>query len=172
MESFLGDELGVLASGFQPTVFVDIGSPYKFFGESNLGWYVLYSFRHFDADKQLVGESKESLDLGTSASGYMMYLTPVIFLGSRGDEASTRFRIGMGAGVGYVNASGDIVYTETDELERHDIDISNASYTFGILMEGMQHNVLIRVSAQIGMFNEGGLSYETPDISVDIGYVF
>jgi hypothetical protein len=78
----------------------------------------------------------------------------------------------MGAGVGYVNASGDIVYTETGELDRHDIDISSAAYTFGILMEGMKHSILIRVSAQIGMFNDGGLSYEVPDISVDIGYVF
>lgn len=171
-ESFRGDEFGTLSSGFQPTVLVDIGSPYRYFGGSDFGWYVLYAFRHFDAGEQLVGENKSSQDLGTSASGYTMYLTPMIFWGPAKEIESTIVKIGAGAGIGYIKASGDVIFTETGDMERHQINISDAAFTVGLLMEAIKKSFLIRVSAGIGMVNKGGLYYEVPDIAVELGYVF
>ncbi len=171
-ESFWGDEFGTLSSGFQPTILVDIGSPYQYFGQSDFGWYVLCAFRHFDTDKQLVGASNSSQELGTSASGYMMYLTPMIFWGPSKDDELPTFKIGAGAGIGYINASGDVIFTETDEMERHKIDISDAAFTVGLLMEAVRNSLLFRFSAGIGMVSKGGIYYEVPDLAVEFGYVF
>jgi hypothetical protein len=171
-ESFWGDEYGTLSSGFQPTVLVDIGSPYRYFGGSDFGWYVLYAFRHFNADTQLVGDDKNSQDLGTSAKGYMMYLTPMIFWGPAKEIDATAVKIGAGAGIGYVNASGDVIFTETDDMERHHIDISDAAFTVGLSMEAIRKSFLVRIAAGIGMVNKGGLYYEVPDIAIELGYVF
>jgi len=171
-ESFWGDEFGTLSSGFKPTVLVDIGSPYRYFGESDFGWYVLYSFRHFDMEEQLVGESNSSQDLGTSASGYMMYLTPTLFWGPSKEGESPAVKIGAGAGVGYINANGEVIFTENEEMERHTIDISDAAFTVGLLMEAVKNSLLFRFTAGIGMVNKGGLYYEVPDLAVEFGYVF
>ena len=78
------DSLGTLTSSFRPSLFINAGTPYKYFKDFNFGYNFIVGYSNFDMKRQEV--DLDDIDLGTSANGYYLYAMPTLFY-NLGDKA-------------------------------------------------------------------------------------
>ena len=167
------DDKGTLGEDLSYSPFVLLGSPYRFFGDSNFGTYVEYGISGFSLNKQIVNDSL--VDLGTSVNGWHVFVTPAIFynIGDRavsGDKGRS-LKLGIGVGIGYVDARGDIIFTETTQ-ERHTFNINGLGLGISILADMRWRNLMVRASAGGASVDQGELAYDSLRVAIDVGYVF
>jgi hypothetical protein len=113
---------GTLTEGMYTTFFLSLGSPYRYFSESsNFGFYFEFGLSNFKMDSQEVGS--DEVDLGTSARGNYIYITPLVFY-NFGDKNPKKhsLKLGLGVGIGYLKSEGDIVFTDDPSLPKHKFD--------------------------------------------------
>ena len=113
--------------------------------------------------------------MGTSVKGKFLYITPIIFY-NWGDAVFKNgkghaFKIGLGLGLGYLQAKGNIVFTETTS-ETVNIDINDIATTFAMMLVYRFNNVSIRFRG-----NSPGVSYEDTNYDIiesamDVRYIF
>lgn len=169
------DTLGTLSGEFVTTVFLTFGSPYKYCGESNAGYYFQYGFSNFSMNTQEV--DLEDVDLGTSAKGFFVYATPVFFynFGDKHfvDGKGKAFKAGFGIGLGYLTAKGDIIFTNTTS-ETHTFDISSdvLSMAYYVLFDFRVNNWIFRAYGGGPEITTKDFDYNLFDFSFDIGYTF
>ena len=127
---------GTLSEEFSYAPYIILGSPYKYFGESNWGGLMEYSFSTFNLSQQTVND--ELVDLGTSVKGYDVFVTPTVFYSFFGQNPSIKYDhtliTGLGICIGYLKATGDIIFTESTQ-ERHEIDVSGPGLAVSIFMD-------------------------------------
>ena len=164
---------GTLSEDFTSAPFIILGSPYRYFGASNWGALMEYSFSGFQLNQQLVND--ELVDLGTSIKGYYAYITPTLFYSFKGQQShanpESAIITGLGLGLGYLNASGDIVFTETTQ-QRLDIDISGMALTVSGFVDYRTGNFMSRISVGLTSLTENELDYDSFGFAWDFGYVF
>ena len=165
--------LGTLSEDFSYAPFIFLGSPYRYFGDSNWGGYMEYGFSGFRLNQQLVND--ELVDLGTSVTGWHVFVTPNFFYNFGDKHAYVNqgysLKIGVGVGAGYVNASGDVILTETTQ-QRHEFDVSGLGLGISIVADLRWRDLMLRASSGGAETVKSGLGYETFDFSFDIGYVY
>ena len=83
------DTNGTLSEDFSYWPFIMLSSPYKYFGESNWGGLMEYSFSGFELNQQLVND--ELVDLGTSVKGYYAFVTPTMFYSFSGQRPHGKY---------------------------------------------------------------------------------
>jgi len=164
---------GTLSEEFSYSPYIILGSPYKYYGESNWGGVMEYSFSSFQLHQQLVND--ELVDLGTSVKGYYAFVTPTGFYSFLGQNARDKYDqtliAGMGVGVGYLKATGDIIFTETTQ-ERHDIDVSGLALAVSGFVDYRIGNFATRISAGLTSHTKDNLDYDAFGFTWDFGYVF
>ena len=163
---------GSMSEGQYITATLSLNSPYEFFKDSKFGYYIEYGFSNFEMDVQVTNNGTIEEDLGTSVNGLSLYLTPVLFY-SFGDninkEKKHSFLIGLGAGIGYLKASGEIIFTETTS-ELFDVDVNKVDLSVVILLEYQYNNWYVRYQDSGPEIHEGDYDYIIYDDSLTIGY--
>jgi len=167
---------GTLSEEFSFSPFVTLGSPYRYFGDSNWGGLMEYSFSRFQLNQQMIGDDRDNLvDLGTSVKGNYAFVTPTVFYSFFGQEAHNEKNhaliAGLGVGLGYLKADGDIIFTESTQ-ERVDIDISDASLAVSLFVDYRIGNIMTRVSGGLVTVPQGEFDYDAFGFKWEFGYVF
>jgi hypothetical protein len=167
------DTNGTLSEDFSYLPFIVLGSPYKYFGESNWGTLMEYSISVFELNQQLVND--ELVDLGTSVKGYYAFVTPTVFYSFTGQKPHGKYDqtliTGLGIGLGYLNASGDIIFTETTQ-QRFDIDVSGAALAVSLFVDYRFGNFVTRISGGLTSHTKGAYDYDAFGFSWGFGYIF
>jgi len=163
---------GAMSEGQYITATLALNSPYDYFKDSKFGYYIEYGFSNFEMDVQVTNNATVEEDLGTSVDGFFIYLAPVLFY-NFGDnvnkEKKNSFLIGFGAGLGYLKASGDIVFTETTS-ELFDVDVNKVDLSVVILLEYQYNNWYVRYQDSGPEVRDGNYDYIIYDNSLTIGY--
>jgi len=164
---------GTLSENFTYTPYISLRSPYRFFGESDIGVFMEYDFTRFSLNKQLVGE--EQIDLGTSVSGYSAFVTPTLIVSYFGrqpyGENNQSLIFGTGFGLGYLSATGDIIFTETTQ-ERQKINISSAAFALSVFTDYRIGNFSTRIAISMTDVPKSDMEYRYTGYIFRIGYIF
>lgn len=78
---------------------------------------------------------------------------------------------GLGVGLGYLNASGDIILTETTQ-QQLDFDISGPAIAITLFIDYRIANYVTRISGGLTSYSEGDLEYDSFAFAMDFGFVF
>lgn len=144
---------------------------------SNWGWYVEFGWKNYYLNYQSDPNNSDldPVNLGTTASGNFFHFTPVLFYnwGDRhiGKDGGQSYKFGIGIGIGYLNAKGDIIFTETGGAT-HIFNISGPGTSISVMFERRIDNFYIRVVGSGPSLIRNGNEYEIFDFSADIGYIF
>ena len=164
---------GTLSEDFSLSPFVTLASPYTFFGNSNWGWFMEYSLSSFRLNQQLI--DIELVDLGTSVKGYYAFVTPILFYSFSGRDTSRKHGktiiVGLGAGIGYLSATGDIIFTETTQ-QRIDFDVSGRAEAVLLYFDYRKGNFVTRLNTGLTGLTEGNFDYDASSFSLSFGYNF
>ena len=164
---------GTLSEEFSYSPIIILGSPYKYFGESNWGGLMEYSFSTFQLNQQLVND--ELVDLGTSVKGYYVFVTPTLFYSfferNPRDKYDQTLITGLGVGLGYLKATGDIIFTETTQ-ELHEIDVNRAALAISLFVDYRIGNFVTRISGGLTSYTKNNFDYDAFVFTWDFGYVF
>jgi len=168
------DPEGTLTEGQYITLDLALVTPYNFIKESKFGYYFEYGFSNFDMGFQVTGGGAFEEDLDTSASGIYFHLTPFLFY-NFGDSVTKKnnhsFLVGIGLGLGYIQAEGDIEFTETTS-NYHLFSIDGFTESFGLMMEYQYQNWYIRISNTGPSLESGGYEYDVSSFATTFGYSF
>ena len=164
---------GTLSEEFSYSPIIILGSPYKFIDESNWGGLMEYSFSTFQLNQQLVND--EFVDLGTSVKGYYVFVTPTVFYSFLERNPRNKYDqtllTGIGVGLGYLKATGDIIFTETTQ-ERHEIDVNGVALAISMFMDYRIGNFVTRISGGLTSHTNDNLDYDAFRFAWNFGYVF
>lgn len=127
------DPEGTLTDDYRVTPVLGLESGNAYFSETNLGYKIAFNLGWFEMSTQEV--NLEDVNLDTSAKGYYLYAMPVGFYDFFKDKRDSSLLIGFGFGLGYLNASGDIIFTGSSPQTRHEFDISELTYSYGLFLE-------------------------------------
>lgn len=166
---------GTLTEGEYFTYSLSLNSPYKFFSEnSRFGYYIEYAYSKFEMNSQLINNQSTEVDLGTGVDGNYFSVTPVVFY-NYFDSIRARKKdaliVGLGIGIGYLDAIGDIQFTETDN-QIHDVDVNDFDISISIFLEYQHNDWFLRISSSGPDVTSGNFDYTISDFSMVFGYSF
>ena len=169
---------GTLTNDGQITPSIIVKTPFYYFSDSpsaSLGWFVEYGYSSFEVNKQAVGEYLNEIDMGTSVTGKYLYVVPVLFY-NWGDAyikngRGLSLKLGLGPGLGYLQAKGNIVLTETTN-ETEDVNFSAFGGAIAIVLDFRANNFLMRVSSNGPSPSHGNRVYSVHEEIFEIGYTF
>jgi hypothetical protein len=163
---------GTLTEGEYLTFFLLLGSPYRYFGKSSFGYYFEMGYSAYNFDRQEIGDNLE--DLRTSVNGSYFYLTPVLFydFGNRRSQRDFTIKLGIGYGLGYLKASGDIIFTRDNQNTSYSYNINEWGEAFSMMLDSRYKQWIFRIIASGPEITKGDFEYNIFDISIDVGYAF
>jgi len=127
------DPEGILTQDFTIAPELGLESGITYFTNSYWGYKYAINFGAFEMNTQEV--ALQDIDLNTSADGYFLYAMPVLvydFLKNKNDQ---HLLLGVGFGIGYLNASGNIVLTESSPQITHNFDFSELTVSYGVYFD-------------------------------------
>ena len=164
------DSNGTLSEDFSYSPLITLTSPTRQLADSNWGSKMEYSFSSFQLNQQTV--NNDLVDLGTSVKGYYAFVTPTLFYTFTGVEDKPYIvTTGIGIGLGYLKADGDIIFTETT-LQQHDISISGAALAISLFVDYRQGNYFSRISSGLTSHTSGNYDYDSFGFSWSFSYLF
>ena len=78
---------------------------------------------------------------------------------------------GLGVGLGYLNAGGDIVFTESTQ-QRVEIDVSGAAIAVSLFLDYSFGHFVTRISGGLTSHTQGAYDYDAFGFSWSFGYIF
>lgn len=164
---------GKMGGGLLPTFLVNFETQERYLGESSLGFNLIAGLSTYCANTQRVGIEGEVQNFNTSASGMMAYFTPTLFytLGDKyyKDDDYRAFKIGIGLGIGYLSATGNIKLTEGDQSILP-LDISGFGMSSSFFLEYHRDRWIYRMRATGPSFTDDTYRYSVYDIYIGVGY--
>ena len=131
-----------------------------------------YGFSNFRMKLQEV--DLDEVNLNTSARGRYLYVTPMLFyqFGGKGPKSRNNHSVilGLGAGLGYLGSSGNMVFTEKAGAPVHDFDVSGLGTTINIVVDYRIKNWMVRIRGGGPSITEGDFDYDIFEFSFDFGY--
>ena len=127
------DPAGILIDDLSFFPEFGVESNINYFPDSSWGYKFVVNLAGFDISKQEV--DLDDVDLDTSADGYFFYAMPVGLYDFHKQNADSSLLVGIGVGIGYLNAEGDIILTELDTPVRQDFDFSELTYSTGVFFQ-------------------------------------
>ena len=160
------DPEGILTDDFR--VFPELGleSNITYFSNSSWGYKFVINLGWFDMTTQEV--ALEDVNLGTSADGYFIYAMPVAIYDFLKDKENSSLLVGLGVGVGYLNASGDIIFTESSSQIRHEFDFSELTYAYGLFLEYDRDSWSYSISLYGPEVGKGDYEYNLFDFGITV----
>lgn len=171
-------ELGTLTNQAQITPSLLFATPFYYFTDpqrSAFGWYLESGYSSFKADRQVVGADLKEVDMGTSVEGEYLYITPVVFY-NWGDpyvtaEHGVAFKFGIGVGLGYLQARGNIVLTEsTNQVEPVNVDKYGGAVS--VILDLHIQNIVMRIVTGGPSPSSGNRVYTLQEQYFALGYNF
>ena len=164
---------GTLSEDFSYSPIFKLGSPLNYIEDSNWGGLMEYSFSGFTLNQQFV--NNRLVDLGTSVKGYYAFVTPTLFYSfaeSFTDKDTDLSLItGLGLGIGYLKATGDIIFTETTQ-QRLEIDVNGLALAISLFVDYRFENFMTRLSGELISHSKGNNDYDAFGFTWDFSYVF
>lgn len=171
------DTLGSFSGDLNASFAISLNAPYHFFRHSNAGYYFNYNFNRFDLNEQDTSINSSSLDqdnLGTSVEGYNLYANASVFYNfgkkiilSKKDKST---KVGVGLGLGYLKADGNIILTELPNNPKQDINISGFGPVISFFIDHRRGPWIFRTEASATEVNDSEVDFSYSDISLQIGY--
>ena len=160
------DPEGILTDDFR--VFPELGfeSNITYFSNSSWGYKFAINLGWFEMTTQEV--ALEDVNLGTSADGYYLYAMPVGVYNIFKEKENSSLLVGVGLGVGYLNASGDIIFTESSPQTRHEFNISELTYAYGLFLEYVRDSWSYSISLYGPEVSKGDYEYNLFDFGVTV----
>lgn len=167
------DPAGSMTEGMYATYLLRAGTPYVLSENKKWGYYFETGFSNFSMKKQNVGYDER--DLGTSVDGNYWYVAPVGFylfgpVPKNKNELSVI--AGVGVGVGYLSAKGDMLLTEDGSNELLQVDVKGTDLAVSVLLEARYGAWMTRIYGGGPSLDKGESSYSIFAFSWDFGYVF
>jgi len=124
----------------------------------------------FDLDRQRLGDGR-TRDLGTRIRGHYAYLTPMLAM-SHALPSPWRLHYGLGAGIGYLRAYGDMIFTEDGSGTRRTVDIGGVGLSVALFVQIGYRQWQGRAQVLSPFLNRDGGAYSMNLNSLDLGYRF
>ena len=157
---------GTLTEDYLIAPELGIESKVNYFSEGSWGYKYAFNFGRFEMNKQEVGSN--DVNLGTSADGYFLYAMPVVVYDFHKEKVNSSILLGFGLGIGYLDASGDIIFTEANPQTRHDFDLSELTYSYGLLFEHEISSWSYGISIYGPEVTKGNYEYNLFDIGITV----
>jgi hypothetical protein len=88
-----------------------------------------------------------------------------------GKDGGQSFKFGIGLGIGYLAASGNVKLTETTQAI-HNFDVGGLGTAINVLMEYRYNHWYTRAVGGGPYIQKGAYEYSIFDFSMDFGYIF
>lgn len=174
---------GTLSTEISYAPFITAHGRSRYLGGTKFGYNIQITFSGFRVDKQDFNDD-DLEDVGTSAEGYYVYALPVFFynIGDKGlkNGKGKSLRFGIGIGLGYLEAEGDILLEDLDggTQEKYDFDVRTDPVDLAafVIMDARYNKWLLQIRGGgpwIVNWDQGD-SYEFGlfDISMSLAYSF
>ena len=160
------DPEGTLTEDFFVVPEFGLESNITYFSDSSWGYKYALNISRFDMSRQDV--DSETVDLDTSADGYFFYAMPVGVYDFHKHRAKSSLLLGLGLGIGYLNAEGNLIFTESNSRERHEFDFSEFTYSLGIFFQYIADGWSISTSVAGPEVSDGDFDYNLFDFSFSV----
>ncbi len=165
------DALGTLADGFKLYPEFGLESGINYFADtSSWGYKYALNLSGFDLSRQEVDLDEE--DLGTSADGYFFYAMPVLLYDFHKNRGDSSLLAGVGVGIGYLNAEGDIILTEASPRTRQEFSFSEATWSAGVFFQYIIDGWSFSTSAAGPEVRDGDFDYSLFDFTLSVRRTF
>ena len=160
------------SSGLSP--YVTFSSPYTYIKNSSFAYAFQYGFNWITLTRQKSGN--ESLDLDTRVGAWSIWATPVLVY-TIGDhyfikQSGRAFHIGLGVGVGYLNASGNAVFTELTDQPVHNFSIQSFAYAVHFLADLQINQWKLRFMMEGPSLDQDSWKYSMYDTALILSYSY
>jgi len=160
------DPEGILTDDFRVLPELGLESYITYFSNSSWGYKFVVNLGWFKMTTQEV--ALEDVNLGTSAEGYFLYAMPVGVYEFFKEKENSSLLVGVGLGVGYLNASGDIIFTESSPQTRHEFNFSELTYAYGLFLEYVRDSWSYSISLYGPEISKGDYEYNLFDFGITV----
>ena len=160
------DPEGILTEEYAITPVLGLESDITYESDSGWGYKFAINFGTFKMSTQEV--DLKYVDLNTSAQGYYLYAMPVGVYDFFKNKENSSLLVGLGIGLGYLNASGDMIFTESSPQIKHDFNFSELTFSFGLFFEYEVSSWSLGVSLYGPEASKGGYEYNLFDFGMTI----
>lgn len=113
--------------------------------------------------------------MGTSVNGSYFFAAPVFFYNF--SDRTTRngkghaFKFGVGVGLGYLRANGNIILTEDHSQRLLNINVDEFAHSINVLMDYQYGNFIIRARGGGPRVDDGPIEYSIFEFAMDMRYI-
>lgn len=164
---------GSMTEGMYITYLLRAGSPYILSNSKRWGYYFETGISDFSMSRQNVGNREKKL--GTSVDGRFWYISPIgFYLFGPAPENKNELSLitGIGVGIGYLDADGDMILTEDGSNDLHKVDANGVDLAINLLIEAHYGKWMTRIYGGGPFLDKGGSTYSIFDFAWDIGYTY
>ena len=163
---------GRLIENKEDALFLLYSTRARYFSDSNVGYSWLLNLSSIRLNEQELS-AKKTVDLGTEVNGYFATTVPVVFYNFGDRDRGQYLRLGVGLGVGVARFNGDVVLTESSQLNDR-VTISNGTsnlfLALGFFVDYQWENFAIRLSTAGPNVNINGYEVNVFGTSLMFGY--
>jgi hypothetical protein len=141
-------------------------SKVTYFSDTNWGYKYAFNIAPFEMSRQEV--DLENVNLNTSADGYFFYAMPVGVYDFQKHKADSSLLLGLGVGLGYLNAEGDIIFTESSPQTKHDFKFSEFAVSMGLLFQYITEGWSFGVSLYGPEVSDGEFEYNLYEFGITV----
>lgn len=169
---------GILTEDFLIVPELGVESIVNYFSDTSWGYKYAFNFSFFEMKTQEVevetaeGKELKDVNLGTSAKGYYLYAMPVGVYDFLKNTPDSSLLVGIGVGLGYLNARGDIILTEATPQTRHSFAFSELSFSVGLLLEFKANSWSFNINAYAPAVSDAGYDYQLNEVNISIRKMF
>lgn len=168
------EDHGKMVEKVEDALFLIYNTKASYFGNSNLGYGLLFNLATFHLkDQELI--NSEVVNLGTEVDGYFAYTVPTIFYNFGDRHRGHYLRTGIGLGIGLAEFNGNVVLTES-LLPSDRVDISNGASNlfaaFGVFIDYQWENFTLRIATAGPSLMYNGYNMNISDTSVMFGVTY
>lgn len=136
---------------------------------TNWGYFMEFGFGSYNIHTQAVDE--EIINLGTDVNGKYAYLTWVLYY-KHHFNGDAYFAYGLGAGLGYLTADGDVKLTEEPGDPIINVEVSDFSVSAGLYAEYFRKKWFVRLAAYGPNYTEEPYQFGVSDARIILGHRF
>lgn len=164
------DKLGVMRSELQYYPYISARFAESETSLDGVGYFYGFDVGYFDISTQEVND--ETIDLGTSVKGTYAHLTPTVYYDFFHREPKSSLVVGIGLGIGYLEADGDAILTRTSTKDHVSINISDVHLSIGVYTEYVKNGWVFKAYGYGPDIRNGSYNYLMTDVRVIFGKRF
>ncbi len=146
----------------------------SYFGDSNVGFAWLLNLSTIHLREQVLSDG-DIVNLGTEVNGVVATTVPTVFYNIGDRYRGHYLRAGIGVGIGVAKFNGDIVLTESTQLNDR-VSISNGTsnifVALGVFIDYQWENFALRLSTAGPNLNYNGYDINVSGTSLVLGYTY